>query len=255
VPVARSFSSPSVQPGPAVFVSVVVLSRNEERCIAGVLEGILQKVREPFEVLVVDDSRDGTPRIVRGIADRHPNVRLVPQRGRGYTAAFRTAVAHARGEALVILVADGSDDPGDIEGMRRLIGEGYDLVCGSRYMKGGVRHRGSTLQGACSRLVCAGLHALTGIATRDASNSFKMYRTGVLRSMRIEDAGFATSMEVTLKAHFDGRRIAEIPTVWSARRAGSSKFLFTRQATEYARWTWWAVATRVRALGPGKRRS
>jgi hypothetical protein len=82
-----------------------------------------------------------------------------------------------------------------------------------------------------------------------------MYRCSVLRSMRIEDAGFATSMEVTLKAHFDGRRIAEIPTVWRARRAGSSKFLFMRQASEYARWAWWAVAARFRAALPGKRRS
>jgi dolichol-phosphate mannosyltransferase len=131
--------------------------------------------------------------------------------------------------------------------MRGLIGEGYDLVCGSRYVKGGARRRGSTLQGVFSRVVCAGLHAVTGIATRDASNSFKMYRASILRSMRIEDAGFATSLEVALKAHYDGRRIAEIPTVWRTRQAGSSKFLFTREGAQYARWTLWAIAKRLRA--------
>jgi dolichol-phosphate mannosyltransferase len=188
VPVNRSRSTPSAPPTRAVFVSVVVLSRNEERCIAGVLESILQQVGNPFEVLVVDDSQDGTPRIVRETAAGHPNVRLVPQHGKGYTAAFKTAVAHARGEALVILVADGSDDIGDIERMRGLIGEGFDLVCASRYMRGGARTRGAALQGAFSRLVCAGLHAFTGIATRDASNSFKMYRRSIFRSMSIEDA-------------------------------------------------------------------
>jgi dolichol-phosphate mannosyltransferase len=252
VPPQRSRSSAA--PAPAVFVSVVVLSRNEEGCIAGVLADILRQVRQPFEVLVVDDSSDGTPGIVRKMGAANPAVRLVRQRGRGYSAAFRTAVAQARGDALVILVADGSDDPRDIERMRRLIGKGYDVVCASRYMRGGKRSRGNALQGVFSRLVCAGLHAVTGVATRDVSNSYKMYRRSMLRAMRIEDAGFATSMEVTLKAHFDGRQIAEIPTVWTVRRAGSSKFLFLRQGAEYARWTWWAVAARVRTLG-GKRRS
>ena len=256
MPVRRSRSTPSAPSTRAVSVSVAVLTRNEERCIAGVLDDILRHVRDPFEVLVVDDSADRTPRIVRETAAAHPNVRLVPQNGRGYTAAFKTAVAHARGEALVILVADGSDDIEDIERMRELIGEGFDIVCASRYMKGGARTRGAALQGAFSRVVCAGLHAFTGIATRDASNSFKMYRRSMFRSMSIEDAGYATSMEVTLKAHYDGRRITEIPTIWRARREGSSKFLFTRQAVPYARWTWWAVAARLRASSRrGKRRS
>jgi len=240
--------------GRGLPLSVVVLSRNEERCIGEVLESLLANVGQPFEVLVVDDSVDGTARIIQGFSAAHECIRLVRQEGRGYTAAVMTGVAHARYETLAVLVADASDDAGDIETMRAKMAEGYDLVCASRYMRGGSREGGHGFTGACSRIVCVGLRALTGIATHDASNSFKMYRTGMLRSMDIEEAGYATSMQAALKAHFGGLRITEIPTTWRDRGAGASKFLPRKEAEHYAHWLLWAIAERLRRGVRGKRR-
>lgn len=229
----------------ASVLSVVVLSRNEVDSIAAVLQEVLQKVRPPFEVLVVDDSTDDTTHVVLQLASRHPEVHLIRQRGKGYTAAFRTAVQNARGEALVILVGDGSDDPGDIERMRSLMRSGVDIVCASRYSAGGARIGGSAFHAACSRVVCALVRACTGVGTWDVTNSYKMYRTSVLRDMALEDAGFATSMQVTLKAHAAARPIAETPTTWRERSGGSSKFIPGREVLHYAAWWLWGTARRI----------
>ncbi|HVO38863.1 MAG TPA: glycosyltransferase family 2 protein [Spirochaetia bacterium] len=225
-----------------------MLSRNEEGTIRSVLQEVLRKVHRPFEILVVDDSADQTRRIVRQVASRHPQVHLVRQHGKGYTAAFRTAAEGARGEALVILVGDGSDDPGDIERMRRLLRQGHDVVCASRYTVGGSRIGGNGLHAACSRIVCALVRACTGVRTWDVTNSYKMYRTDLLRDMALQDAGFATSMQVTLRAHAAGRSIAEIPTAWRDRAGGSSKFVPGREAMHYAAWWLWGTVRRVTGL-------
>ena len=125
-------------------LSVIVLTRNEEENIGKILKDVHRKVREPFEILVVDDSNDHTQDIVGEFSIAHRNVRLVPQEGEGYTNAIVTAVKHFDGDAMAVIVGDTSDDIQDIENMRNKLEEGYDVACASRYMKGGSRTGGSS---------------------------------------------------------------------------------------------------------------
>jgi glycosyltransferase involved in cell wall biosynthesis len=230
-------------------LSVVVLTRNEEQNIGAIIEEALTGVSEPFEILVVDDSEDDTPKIVSGYSATAPQVRLAAQEGTGYTNAVRTAVKHAAGEALVVLVGDRSDEIMDIEKMREQLRRGYDIVCASRYTEGGSRSGGNVFQGFFSRLVGRTLMWLVGIPTSDVSNSFKMYRKGIFESMEIEDSSYATSMQITLKAFFNGAKITEVPTNWTGRVAGSSKFLFSKQTKHYVRWFFWAVRKKTQPQG------
>ena len=226
-------------------LSVIVLTRNEEKNIASILEDVTDKVKEPFEILVVDDSVDHTAQIVREVAAARPNIRLVSQEGKGYTSAITTAVKHFDGDAMVVIVADLSDDTRDIEKMREKMEEGYDVVCASRYMKGGAKIGGSFLQSVFSYLVGKSLKILVGIPTCDISNSFKMYRKKIFKPIEIRDSSFATSMQITLKAFFNGERIAEIPTVWRNRVEGSSKFHIKSQTKHYIYWYFWALFKRI----------
>jgi len=103
-------------------------------------------------------------------------------------------------------MADLSDDLAKVDGMYRLIvEERYDLVCGSRYMRGGRQLGGPPFKGFLSRLAGVSLHALAGLPTRDATNAFRMYRASLLRSIPIESSGgFELSLELTVKAHTSG---------------------------------------------------
>jgi glycosyltransferase involved in cell wall biosynthesis len=237
---------------PVRKLSIVVLTRNEGNSIGAVLREILAKVKNPFEILVVDDSTDDTARIVQAFSSVHSNIRLRPQEGRGYTRALTTAVKYFEGDAMVVLVGDGSDEIADIDRMSEKMQEGYDLVCASRYMRGGARAGGASVQGFFSSLVCKSLKMALGINTCDVSNSFKLYRRELLSRIEIKDSGFAASMQITLKSFFQGCRIAEIPTIWRNRGAGSSKFRFRRHATHYLYWYVWAVLKGIAVRIPFK---
>ncbi len=232
----------------------MVPTRNEERSVGRVLRAIVRGVRPPLEILVVDDSTDGTARVVRRLAAGHRCVRLVAQEGKGWTAAFATGVAAARGEALVVVVADGSDDPADIEPMRCRLDSGFDLVCASRYARGGSAFRAPSLQATCSRLLPRVLRAVAGVPMSDISSSFKMYRTRLLRAIALREAGYATSMQVALRAWQAGWRIAEVPTAWRDRREGDSKFVPLAQAGHYLYWSLWALCRPLRGTRLARRR-
>jgi glycosyltransferase involved in cell wall biosynthesis len=233
---------------PVRMVSIVVLTRNEGHTIGPLLREILEKVANPFEILVVDDSTDDTAEVVQGFSSACKNIRLLPQEGKGYTRAVTTAVKYFEGDAMVVLVGDGSDEIADIDRMIKKMQQGYDLVCASRYMRGGTRAGGASVQSFFSSLVCRSLKLALGINTCDVSNSFKLYRRGIFNHIEMKDSGFATSMQITLKSFFQGYRIAEIPTIWRNRGAGSSKFQFRRQAMHYMYWYVWALMKGIAGL-------
>jgi hypothetical protein len=142
------------------------------------------------------------------------------------------------------MMADLCDDPTTVPAMLEKIEAGFDVCCGSRYMPGGTKHGGPALQSWFSRLVGWSLHKFIGLPTCDASNAFKMYRREVLMDMTIEEAGFASSLEIIVKAFLKNRKICEVPTTWRARTKGKSSFKVFKVARNYLRWYMWALLFR-----------
>ena len=87
----------------------------------------------------------------------------------------------------------------------------------------------------------------TGIPTRDVANAFKMYRKEVIESINIESTGFEVSMELALKAYFNGFKVTEVPTVWREREKGKSSFKIFNLTPNYSRWYLWAVGKRLKS--------
>ena len=102
-----------------------------------------------------------------------------------------------------------------------------------------------------SRLAGLSLHVLAGIPTRDPTNAFKAYRKDFLDVTPVESqAGFAMALELTVKAHFAGLRVEEVPAQWWDRTAGESRFRLLRWLPHYLRWWLWAMGRRLgSALG------
>jgi dolichol-phosphate mannosyltransferase len=220
------------------LLSIVVPVYNEAASIGKLLERIVEHVHVPFEILVVYDfDEDNTLPVVRAAATPALGVRLVKNRGRGALRAIETGLKESRGRAAVVMMADLSDDLRIVDRMFRLIEEGSSVVCGSRYMKGGQQIGGPFIKGQLSRLAGQSLHLITGIGTRDITNSFKMYGREVLDRFTIEsDGGFELGMELTIKAHLAGLRVVEIPSVWTDRADGKSRFKLVRWLPKYLRW-------------------
>lgn len=239
-------------------LTVVIPVYREGEAARAVIEAAAQRVGPDDEVLVVhDEPDDPTVAVVDDIRRTRPQVRALENRlGRGPALALRAGFQAARGRAVVVTMADASDDPDDIPRMLEAVRRGWDVVCGSRYMAGGRQLGGPRVKGFLSRFAGRSLHVLIGLPTADATSAFKMYRKEVLDRLTIESRhGFEISLEITVKAYLAGYRITEIPTVWRDRVEGASKFRLVRWLPRYLRWYWHAVTRgliggRARAVRP-----
>ncbi|RKY30168.1 MAG: glycosyltransferase family 2 protein [Candidatus Omnitrophota bacterium] len=229
-------------------LSIVIPAHNEAQNIAKVITSIERIVSVEHEVIIVDDhSTDSTAEVVKRMAADFKNIRLVGNDfNRGFANALRKGFACVESTMVVPVMADLCDDPHTINRMYELAySGGYDIVCGSRYMKGGRKQGGPKLKTFFSRFVGLSLNMLIGIPTKDISNSFKLYRREVIEKTHPESDGFEISVEIPLKAYFLGYKITEIPTVWVDRKEGKSKFNVFKQCKRYLGLYLWAIKKKI----------
>src|SRR5215472_13591027 len=194
-------------------VSVVVPAYNEGEHIIPVLDRLFESVRLRCEVLVVVDAADDTTvPVVNDYQVKEPRIRCV-------------------------INTDGCDDPRQIDDLARLVDRGEAVAAASRYMPGGQQVGGPILKGMMSKAAGRSLRILAHIGTRDATNSFKAYRTEFVRAVGIDSRdGFEIGLELTAKAKRMRMPVAEIPTIWLDRQAGMSNFKVAKWIPGYLRW-------------------
>jgi dolichol-phosphate mannosyltransferase len=241
-------------------VSIVIPAYQEGENILVCLHRILREVTLPCEVLVVHDTPDdSTVPYVEKVNREDPRVRAVLNTyGRGPANAIRFGIDAAAAPVAVVTMADGSDDPRQIDELARLVDRGVVVAAASRYMPGGQQVGGPLLKGAMSRLAGRSLRTFAHVGTRDATNSFKAYSTDFVRQVGIESRdGFEIGIELTAKAKRMRLPVAEIPTIWLDRQAGVSNFKIAKWVPSYLRWYRFAfgprlTADQMRHRGPGQ---
>jgi dolichol-phosphate mannosyltransferase len=224
-------------------VSIVLPVYNEGEAIVPCLERILEAVSLPCEVLVVFDSEDDTtaPFVHEfSLRDR----RVVPTLntyGSGPAHAIHFGIATASAPVAVVTMADGCDDPMQIDQLTRLVERGVVVAAASRYARTGQQVGGPAMKGLMSRLAGLSLYYGARVGTRDATNSFKAYSTDFVRRVGIEsDKGFEIGIELVAKARRARLPIAEIPTIWLDRTFGVSNFKVAAWLPRYLHWYFYA---------------
>src|SRR5262245_61711540 len=156
-------------------LSIVMPARDEEGCIAATvghlhLELRLQDV--PHEIVVVDDgSTDGTWRILQEVAATMPELRPLRNDGpHGFGRAIAYGLDRVCGDAVVIMMADESDDCRDVVVYWRMLNHGWDCVFGSRFMRGGGVIDYPRLKRIINRLVNRMLMLIFRIKLNDTTN-------------------------------------------------------------------------------------
>ena len=201
----------------------------------------------PKRVIIVHDrDDDDTLPVARSLLGQYEGLTLLRNaRGPGVPNAIRSGIDAATGDVIIVTMADLSDDPVIANEMVRRIRAGEaDVVCASRYMRGGRQIGGGAIKKTLSRLAGVTLH-LAGFPVHDATNAFRAYRREVLKSFEIESrGGFEYSLELTAKAHAAGFRVVEVPTQWRDRSAGKSSFRLLRWLPYYIRWYLYALTHR-----------
>ena len=222
------------------MLDIVVPVYNEGETIGKLLDEIRDKVKTRVCVLIVYDfEEDSTVAVVREIHDRYEfSVSLVKNRyGKGALNAIKTGLECSAAEAVLVTMADLSDDLASVDEMYALVQNGFELVCGSRYMRGGRQIGGPPLKKILSRVAGVSLHYLSGIPTHDVTNSFIMYTRKVLDRFEIKSGGgFELGMELTVKAFVNGYKVGEVPTTWHDRTEGTSNFKMWSWMPRYIHW-------------------
>jgi dolichol-phosphate mannosyltransferase len=226
---------------------------NEADNIAAFCRTASAELPPAYELLVCYDMDGDTtlPVLAALPADARPaRLRLIKNElGPGVRYAIEAGMRAAAAPIVLVMMADLSDDFRRIGRMLALIEGGAAVACASRYSPGGEQRGGPLVKRTLSRLAGWSLHLAAGLPTRDPTNSFKAYRKAFLDRTPIESrAGFALALELTVKAHFGGERVDEVPASWYDRTAGDSRFRLRKWLPEYLRWYAWAFRARARQL-------
>jgi glycosyltransferase involved in cell wall biosynthesis len=228
-------------------LSIVVPAHNEEANIADTIKRIESSVAIPHEAIIVNDhSVDRTVQLIEDCARAYPRLRLAHNTmSQGFANAVITGINCARGDYVIPVMADLCDDLSTVGIMYEKMRQGYDVVCGSRYIRGGCRRGGPVPKALLSVVGSFLMHTLVGVPVHDVSNSFKMYRRDVLNRIALESRGFEISMEMLMKAHFLRCRITEVPTAWQERSRGRSSFKVMGQLPAYVGLCLWSIKKRI----------
>ncbi len=229
-------------------VSVVVPAYNEGSGIEDVLSRLLEAVQLPSEiVIVVDAPDDSTVPYVEKFAAVDPRVRLeINDVQPGPAQAIRYGVDRASADVVVVTMADGCDDPQQIDQLVRLVERGVVVAAASRYSRGGQQVGGPFLKSLLSRMAGLSLWVFAHVGTRDATNSFKAYDVDFVRTVGITSgAGFEIGIELVAKARRARLPVAEIPTIWLERHHGLSNFKLVTWLPHYLRWWRFAFGPRL----------
>ena len=220
-------------------LSVVIPARNEAGAIADTvtdLHDVLTRHAVAHEIVVVDDhSTDGTWAALCDLRGRVPTLMAVRNRGTGgFGAAVRQGLAVMTGDAVVIMMADASDDSHDVIRYWQALGEGYECVFGSRFMRGGQAADYPLPKLVLNRLANRLIQVLFGIGLNDTTNAFKAYRRNVIEGCApLLAVHFNLTVELPLKAIVRGYRWTVVPVRWRNRKTGIAKFRIREMGSRY----------------------
>jgi dolichol-phosphate mannosyltransferase len=221
------------------LLSVVIPARDEEGCVASTVEHLHIELRlrdVPHEIVVVDDgSTDRTWEILEELRTRIPNLNPTQNPGpHGFGRAVACGLSAMSGDAVVIMMADESDDCRDVVRYWQKLNEGYDCVFGSRFIKGGGVIDYPKIKLFLNRLANFFLKVLFRIKLNDTTNAFKAYRREVIEGCQpLIAPHFNITVEIPLKAIVRGFTWTTIPITWRNRRTGTAKLKIKEMGSRY----------------------
>jgi dolichol-phosphate mannosyltransferase len=221
------------------LLTIVIPARDEAACIGSTvrhlhLELTLNNIAH--EIVVVDDgSSDGTWEILQEAQRDIPQVRPVQNTSEhGFGRAVAYGLDQMRGDAVVIMMADESDDCRDVVRYWRTLQAGSDCVFGSRFIKGGGVVDYPRIKLVLNRLANLMLQGLFGIRLNDTTNAFKAYRASVIAGCKpLIAPHFNLTVELPLKAIVRGYSWTVIPITWRNRRTGEPKLKIREMGSRY----------------------
>ena len=227
-----------IAPSP-VKLSAIIPARNEAANIRPTLDALRARLAREgidYELVVVDDgSSDATAAEVLTLASLDPGVRLVTNTGtHGFGHAVRCGLDAFTGDAVVIVMADGSDSPDDLVRYFYVLRDRAECAFGSRFAPGSQVVDYPRFKLFVNRLANWFIKVLFGIRYNDVTNAFKGYRANVIEGCRpFLSPHFNLTVEIPLKAIVRGYTYEMLPISWRQRHHGVSSLKLQELGSRY----------------------
>ena len=235
-------------------LDIVIPVFNEGRNIVRTLSALARSLKTPARVLICyDHPDDDTLPAIRNNAPAYAglDVEFVRNPERGAHAAVMAGFAASSAPYVMMYPADDDYNAEKLDGMVALARAGCDIVCASRFMPGGSMIGCPPLKATLVRAANFTLRHFAHLPTTDASNGFRLFSRRVIDRIQVESQeGFCYSIELLVKAHRLGWKVADVPVSWFERRHGQSRFQVLKWLPAYLRWYFYAFATTLFRRGP-----
>lgn len=221
-----------------IYYSVVVPAHNEAgnlKRLISELKNVLSKAGKKFEIIIVNDnSTDGSLKVLDKLKKKVSELVILNRTANpGVGNAIREGLYKTRGAIIITMDGDLSHNPEEIPLLLEKL-EGNDMVCGSRYITGGDADM------PVSRKLISGafnviFRTLLGLKIRDFTSGFRVYKRKVIEKISLKSRKFGIYIEIPLKAHIAGFKLAESPIKYLKREIGQSNLNYFVQGPEYLR--------------------
>jgi len=236
-------------------LDIVIPVYNEGRNIIDVLDAKRRSVKTPYRVLICYDfDEDDTLAALHGYPRDVVDIVLIKSTGRGphdaIVAGFRASTA----PAVLVYPADDYWNADRLDAMVKLVRQGCDIVCASRFIPGGSMVNCPLVKAMLVHTAAFTLYHCARVPSHDPTHGFRIFSRRVVDGIEIQSSkGFALSMELLVKVHRLGWKVAEVPTIWEERGEGQGKSRFRafRWMPSYLRWYFYAFVTTYLFRGAG----
>ena len=220
---------------------------NEDETIIRTIKNILSVVKCNYNILICYDyEEDPTIKIIKENFTNESRIVLVKNFSRGFNNALISGFNKSKAEAVLIFMADDHINHELINLCYQKFKEGYQVICPSRFIKGGKMIGNPFLKAFLTKITSFFLFNFTSFPIKDPTNSFRLFTKELIDKVKIEsNKGFTLSLELTAKAHRLGYKIVEIPTTWMERDKGKSRFKLFSFILPYTKWFFYIIKTSI----------
>jgi len=218
------------------MITLVIPAYNEQEVIEKLIDGLEKEISldQPWEILAVDDgSDDDTGKILDGLAHQFQNLRVIHHKvNQNLGGALQSGIKGARGDIIITSDADMTHPPELMAEMVRALRHS-DVCVASRFVRGGGMLNVPLYRVFISRLANILYQILFLSPVKDNTSGYKAYRAPLIKSIEIEETGFAVQLEIMTKLLRKRAKFKEIPFVLANRELGRSKLRYLKAIPHY----------------------
>ena len=229
------------------ILDILIPVFNEDETIVKTIENIFSSVKYDYKIIICYDyDEDPTLKIIKESFPHNSKIVFVKNFSKGFNNALISGFKSSTAKAVLVFMADDHTNHNIINLCYEKFAEGYQVVCPSRFIRGGKMTGNPFLKGVITKLVSFFLFNFTSFPIKDSTNSFRLFSKELINKVKIEsNKGFTLSLELTAKAHRLGYKITEIPTIWVERDKGKSRFKLFAFILPYTKWLYYIVKTSI----------